>query len=113
MATQKTKWMFIGGAAVVAVGLVIALRQHPLKTTETSGAIGGADRYHNPQIATKDVKVDETEMNKWLQSPEFTLIVSDPEARKLFTDAHFQILMANDGFQAILANDTLRQALMA
>ena len=46
MASQKSKWMFIGGAAVVAVALVVAFQNYPPKTKDASGAIGAADRYH-------------------------------------------------------------------
>ena len=61
-----------------------------------------------PQISPNDVKVDETELNTWLQSDVYNSIVNDPEARRIFTDAGFRALLANDGFRAILANDSAR-----
>ncbi len=88
MAVQSSsrKWMFIGGGAIAAVALVIGFQNYPPQPKDSTGTIGAAQRYHEPQITEADVKVSQDELTTWLQSETFDRIVKDPEARRLFTN---------------------------
>ena len=88
MAVQSSsrKWMFIGGGVVAAVALVIGFQNYPPQPKDSTGTIGAAQRYHEPQITGADVKVSQDELTTWLQSETFDRIVKDPEARRLFTN---------------------------
>lgn len=89
MAVQNSskKWMLILGGVIAAVALVVGFRHYPPQPNDAAGAIGGAQRYQEPQITGDDVKVTQDEVTKWIQSDTFDRIVKDPVARKLFTDA--------------------------
>ena len=66
MAVQNStkKWVFIGGGLIIAAVLVVFFQNYPPRPTDAAGTIGGAERYHAPQIASKDVVVDETERHQ-------------------------------------------------
>jgi hypothetical protein len=106
MAVQNSsrKWMFIGGGVVAAVALVIGFQNYPPQPKDSTGTIGAAQRYHEPQITGADVKVSQDELTTWLQSDTFDRIVKDPEARRLF---------ANEAVQRVLAADARNQIALA
>jgi hypothetical protein len=93
--------MFIGGGVVAAVVLVIGFRNYPPQPKDSTGAIGAAQRYHEPQITSADVKVSQDELTAWLQSDTFDRIVKDPEARRLFANEAVQRVLADDANKRI------------
>jgi len=98
MAVQNSskKWMLIGGGVIAAAALVVGFQNYPPQPKDAAGTIGGAQRYHEPQITGDDVKVSQDELTKWIQSDTFDRIVKDPEARKLFTDAAVRSFMSKE-----------------
>ena len=124
---SSRKWMFIGGGVVAAVALVIGFQNYPPQPKDSTGTIGGAQRYHEPQITGADVKVSQDELTTWLQSDTFDRIVKDPEARRLFTNESVQRVLAESARneiklvddargprnQAELANDVNKQLTVA
>src|SRR4249920_4121793 len=107
MAAQNStkKWIFIGGGLVIAAVLVVFYQNYPPKTADAAGTIGGAERYHAPQIAQSDVKVDQTELTTWLQSDVYDKIAKDPEARKLFANESVRVALANDSVRNAFSTD--------
>ena len=99
MAVQSStkKWMFIGGGVIAAAALVVGFQNYPPQPKDAAGAIGAAQRYHEPQISAADVKVSQDELTTWIQSETFDRIVRDPKARKLFTDAAVADALADAG----------------
>ena len=99
MAVQSStkKWMFIGGGVIAAAALVVGFQNYPPQPKDAAGAIGAAQRYHEPQISAADVNVSQDELTTWIQSETFDRIVRDPKARKLFTDAAVADALADAG----------------
>lgn len=101
MAVQGStkKWMFIGSGVIVAGALVVLFQNYPPQPKDAAGAIGAAQRYHEPQITGADVKVSQDELTTWIQSETFDRIVKDPQARKLFTDAAVADVLSDAGMK--------------
>ena len=107
MAAQSSsrKWTIIGVGVVAAVAPLIGFQNYPRQPKDAAGAIGAAQRHHEPQIAGDDVKVSQDELTTWIQSETFDRIVKDPQARKLFADAAVQDRLVAAGRAALAIED--------
>jgi hypothetical protein len=115
MAVQSSsrKWTFVGVGVVAAIALVIGFQNYPRQPKDAAGAIGAAQRHHEPQIAGDDVKVSKDELTTWIQSETFDRIVKDPQARKLFANAAVQDRFAAAGRAALAIEDANNKSTVA
>ena len=106
---KKVLWSVMGAAAAVLI--VLRMAGYPPQSDGTEGTIGAAQRYQSQQIADKDVKVTDAELQKFMQSDAFHALISDKAARQALANKEFQKALANDAIRQALASDALRQAL--
>jgi hypothetical protein len=89
--------VFIGGGLIAAVALVVLFQNYPPQPKDAAGTIGAAQRYHEPQISSADVKVSQDELTTWIQSDTFDRILKDRQARRLFADAAVVAMFTDAG----------------
>ncbi len=107
---KNNKFLWIGiGAAVLAAALYFSGVIPPKE--DVTGAIGAAKKYQSEQITAEDVKLDENEVQEWMQSDEFDRLVNDPETKKIIKSKEFQQGLANDALLSAIRRVGLRSAL--
>jgi hypothetical protein len=97
-------------AVAVAVGFV-ALRGTWPPGQGTEGAIGAANRYSSTQITDNDVKLQDAEIQAFIQSDVFHKIATNPEFRRLVTEQSFRDVASNAAYQTIMENKDQAQSL--
>jgi hypothetical protein len=92
--------MIFAGAGVLSVAALLVYFGgfYPPANEEAYGTIGAADRYRSEQITSADVKLDNPEIQAFLQSETFDRIVRDPAARAALTNEALQQAIAQDHF---------------
>ena len=111
MATKKTGVLVgIAAIAVIGVAAVLYFSQWPPSGEDATGAIGAAERYRAEQISNEDVKIEQVDLQAFLQTDEFDRLINDPEIRKALTSDAMQQMMANDAARNAFANDAVRNA---
>ena len=79
MATKKTGVLVgIAAIAVIGVAAVLYFSQWPPSGEDATGAIGAAERHRAEQIAAEDVKIEQADLQAFLQTDEFDQLVNDP-----------------------------------
>ncbi len=97
--------LIITGIVGIAVVLgFVALRGVKAPSEGTQGAIGTANRYQTEQITAKDVKLEDAEMQAFIQSDTFHKLATNPEFRQMVMDANFQEVARNAVYQAMVLN---------
>ena len=105
MARQQNMFqrrMIFAGAGVLAVAALVVYfgGYYPPAKEEAFGTIGQAERYRSSQITGADVKLENPELQAFLQSETFDRIVRDPAARQALSNADLQAAIVNDKFAA-------------
>jgi hypothetical protein len=106
---KKVLWSVMGAAAVVLIGLKLA--GYPPPSEGTEGTIGAAQRYQSQQISDKDVKLNDAELQKFMQSDTFQKLISNKAARQALANKELQKALANDEVRKALASEDVRHAL--
>lgn len=133
---KKVLWSVMGAAAAVLI--VLKMAGYPPASEGTEGTVGAAQRYQSQQISDADVKVNDAELQKFLQSDAFHKLVSDKAARQALaskdvqkaladpnvrfallseqaryqlTSAELRVWLVNDQARAAIANEQMRLAL--
>ncbi len=104
MARQQNMFqrrMIFAGAGVLAVAALVVYfgGYYPPTNEEAYGTIGAAERYRSEQIKAEDVKLDNPEVQAFLQSETFDRIVRDPAAREALTNEALIQAVSNDAFR--------------
>ncbi len=104
----------IGVIGMAAAGLLVAyIGGVPSIGEGTEGTIGAAQRYQSRQIASNDVKVDNADLQAFMQTEAFDQLIHDKQALAALASPSLQAALAAPGFTAALARPELRQALAA
>jgi hypothetical protein len=97
-------------AVAVIVGFV-ALRGTWPPGSGTEGAIGAANRYSSPQITDTDVKIQDADIQAFIQSDLFHQMATNPEFRKMVTEQSFRDVASMEAYQTIVENKDQAQSL--
>jgi hypothetical protein len=100
--------------SVVAVAVIVgfvALRGTWPPGSGTEGAIGAANRYSSPQITDTDVKLQDADMQAFIQSDLFHKLATNTEFRNMVKEASFRDVAANKSYQSIVENKDQAQSL--
>jgi hypothetical protein len=108
---NKKAVISVGILAVAVVVGFVALRGTWPPGQGTEGAIGAANRYSSTQITDNDVKLQDAEIQAFIQSDVFHKIATNPEFRKLVTEQSFRDVAANKSYQSIVENKDQAQSL--
>ena len=106
---KKVLWSVMGAAAAVLI--VLKMAGYPPPSEGTEGTIGAAQRYQSQQIADKDVKVTDAELQQFMQSDAFRKIVADKALRQALASDDVRFALANDAVRYALKSDDVRLAL--
>lgn len=90
-------------AVAVVVGFV-ALRGTWPPGQGSEGAIGAANRYSSQQISDSDVKIQDADLQAFIQSDVFHKLATNAEFRKMVTEQSFRDVAANKSYQSIVEN---------
>lgn len=100
----------VAGILVLAAGVgFVATRGSHGPLSNTSGAIGVAQRYHSEQIADRDVQLTDAQVQAFLQSDTFHKIATNPEFRKAVTSGELSRALQVDGAGLMIQDPTLLQ----
>ena len=97
---KKVLWSVAAAAAVALV--VMRVFGYPPVQDGTEATIGAAQRYQAPQISSADVKLEDAQLQAFLQSDVFRQLASDKVAQEA---------LKNDDFRRALADASVRVAL--
>jgi hypothetical protein len=116
------KKVLVGLAAVAAIGLAVVyiggVEIPP--TGKTEGTIGAAQRYQAEQIQKSDVKVENPELQAFMQTDVFDKLIHDkqavaalasPAVQSALANRELQVALSSPAFQSALASPTVQQAL--
>lgn len=106
---KKVLWSVAAAAAAVLV--IMRLAGYPPVEKGTEATIGAAQRYQAPQIATADVKIEDAELQAFLQSDLFRTLAADRAAQQALKNQDFQKALANANVRAALAAPGVASAL--
>ena len=111
--TSKKSGVLVGIAAIAVIGVaaVLYFSQWPPSGEDATGAIGAAERYRSEQISSEDVKIEQVDLQAFLQTDEFDHLINDPEARKVLTSDAMREAMGNEALRRALDNEGVRRAL--
>jgi hypothetical protein len=117
---DMAKKALIGLVGVAAVGLVVAYMAGFPPTFGTEGTIGAARRYQAEQIKKSDVKVENPELQAFMQTQAFDKLIHDkqavaalanPQVAAALMNAQVAAALAAPGVSDALASTAVQQAL--
>jgi len=108
---NKKAVISVGVLAVAVVVGFVALRGTWPPGQGTEGAIGAANRYSSTQITDNDVKLQDAEIQAFIQSDVFHKLATNPEFRKMVSEQSFRDVAANKSYQSIVENKDQAQSL--
>lgn len=106
---KKVLWSVAAAAAVVLI--VMRATGYPPVSEGTEATIGAAQRYQAPQIASADVKLEDADLQAFLQSDDFRRLAADKEAREALGNKDLQLALNDAAVRAALARSEVRSAL--
>lgn len=109
--TSKRNLIISGILGIAIILGFVALRGVNAPPQGTEGAIGAANRYQTDQISAKDVKLEDAEIQAFLQSDTFHKLATNPEFRQLVMEKNFQEVASMKGYQEIVMNKDQAQSL--
>ena len=109
--TMAKKVLWSVAAAAAAALVVMRVAGYPPVEKGTEATIGAAQRYQAPQVAAADVKLEDQELQAFLQSDLFRQLVADKAAVEALKNNDFQKAMANDAVRAALARSEVQKAI--
>ena len=108
---NKKAVISVGILAVAVVVGFVSLRGTWPPGQGTEGAIGAANRYSSTQITADDVKLQDAEIQAFIQSDVFHKLATNPEFRKMVSEQSFRDVAANKSYQSIVENKDQAQSL--
>jgi hypothetical protein len=110
MSTSRRVLLGVAAAAVIAIGY-FAIKGYPPIGDGAAGTVGAAKRYPSEQISAKDVVLENTEVQEFMQSDVFQKLIHDPASRRLLASDSFRQALASEAFQQALGSQAFQQAL--
>jgi hypothetical protein len=108
---NKKAVIIVGVLAVAVIVGFVALRGTWPPGQGTEGAIGAANRYSSQQITANDVKLQDADIQAFIQSDLFHKLATNTEFRNMVKEASFRDVAANANYQAIVENKAQAQSL--
>jgi hypothetical protein len=93
----------IAAVAVIAIGYFV-VNGYPPAGPGAEGTVGAAKRYESEQISSKDVTLQNAELQTFMQSEVFHSLISDKRAVKVLTSETFRDALASQSFRDALAS---------
>lgn len=106
---KKVLWSVMGAAAAVLI--VLKMAGYPPPSEGTEGTIGAAQRYQSQQIADKDVKITDAELQTFVQSDAFRKIAADKALREALASEDIRRGLTAEALRVVLASPEARAAL--
>ena len=107
--TMAKKVLWSVAAAAAAALVVMRVAGYPPVEKGTEATIGAAQRYQSQQIAAADVKVENPELQAFLQSDLFRQLVADKAAQRVLKSKDFQRAISDVSVRAALARQDVMQ----
>src|SRR5437762_3029817 len=82
-----------------------------LDDVDPPGTIGAASRYQAEQISKEDVKLQDAELQAFMQTDTFHKLMADKAARRALANKEFQRAVGEPSVRAALASSAVQQAL--
>jgi len=108
---NKKAVIIVGVLAVAVIVGFVALRGTWPPGQGSEGAIGAANRYSSQQISANDVKLQDADIQTFIQSDLFHKLATNTEFRNMVKEASFRDVAANASYQAIVENKAQAQSL--
>jgi hypothetical protein len=108
---KKVLWS-VAAAAAVALIVMRALGYPPVENG-TEATIGAAQRYQALQISSADVKLQDGQLQAFLQSDAFRRLAADKAAQQALRNKDFQRALAEPAVRAALSSPEVRAAIAA
>ena len=99
---KKVLWS-VAAAAAVALIIMRAIGYPPVENG-TEATIGAAQRYQAPQISSADVKLQDAQLQAFLQSDAFRRLAADKAAQQALKNKDFQRALAEPAVRAALGS---------
>ena len=108
---KKVLWS-VAAAAAVAL-LVMRVFGYPPVQDGTEATIGAAQRYQAPQISSADVKLEDAQLQAFLQSDVFRQLASDKVAQEALKNNDFRRALADASVRVALSSPDVVAAIAA
>ena len=99
---KKILWSVAAAAAVALV--VMRVLGYPPVQDGTEATIGAAQRYQAPQISNADVKLQDAQLQAFLQSDQFRQLAADKAAQEALKNKDFQRALSDASVRAVLSS---------
>jgi hypothetical protein len=106
---KKVLWSIAAAAAVALV--IMRAFGYPPVGDGTEATIGAAQRYQAPQISSTDVKLEDAQLQAFLQSDLFRRLAADKAAQQALRNKDFQHALSDSAVRAALASPDIRAAI--
>jgi len=108
---KKVLWSVAAAAAVALV--VMRVLGYPPVQDGTEATIGAAQRYQAPQISSADVKLEDAQLQAFLQSDVFRQLASDKVAQEALKNNDFRRALADASVRVALSSPDVVAAIAA
>jgi hypothetical protein len=108
---KKVLWSVAAAAAVALV--VLRVLGYPPVQDGTEATIGAAQRYQAPQISSADVKLEDAQLQAFLQSDVFRQLASDKVAQEALKNNDFRRALADASVRVALSSPDVVAAIAA
>ncbi len=108
---KKVLWSVAAAAAVALV--VMRVFGYPPVQDGTEATIGAAQRYQAPQISSADVKLEDAQLQAFLQSDVFRQLASDKVAQEALKNTDFRRALADASVRVALSSPDVVAAIAA
>ena len=108
---KKVLWSVAAAAAVALV--VMRVFGYPPVQDGTEATIGAAQRYQAPQISSADVKLEDAQLQAFLQSDLFRQLASDKVAQEALKNNDFRRALADASVRVALSSPDVVAAIAA
>jgi hypothetical protein len=108
---KKVLWSVAAAAAVALV--VMRVLGYPTVQDGTEATIGAAQRYQAPQISSADVKLEDAQLQAFLQSDVFRQLASDKVAQEALKNNDFRRALADASVRVALSSPDVVAAIAA
>ena len=108
---KKVLWSVAAAAAVALV--IMRVFGYPPVQDGTEATIGAAQRYQAPQISSADVKLEDAQLQAFLQSDVFRQLASDKVAQEALKNNDFRRALADASVRVALSSPDVVAAIAA
>jgi len=109
--TRKRNLIITSILGIAVILGFVALRGIKVPPEGTEGTIGAANRYQTEQISAKDVKLEDAEIQAFLQSDTFHKLATSPEFRNVVKEQSFREVAGMPAYRTLMENKDQVQSL--